>query len=317
MTRVFISYRRADSAGYAGRLYEHLAPHLDADSVFMDIDSIPLGADFVQVIESTLARVNTVLVLIGPHWLSVTDASGRRRLDDPNDYVRMEIAAALSNPDKRVIPVLVNDATMPSADQLPDNLKPLARRNAIELGNLEFPRDVARLAETLRSHAPASPDPGRRPSPHAAPPPATSSPIPEQIAPPAHPSILARAERRKFWRWRAYLAIYTFLPLLVFSDADSVQSSAIINVVIIAVISLLMTLRGMYRDKLWAPYWIILHIGNILIYASAADPGVATIIYALLAGAFFGMLQIILLSFAHNILRGAVRFYKSVRPNKR
>lgn len=166
MTRVFISYRRADSAGYAGRLYEHLAPHLDADSVFMDIDSIPLGADFVQVIESTLARVNTVLVLIGPHWLSVTDASGRRRLDDPNDYVRMEIAAALSNPDKRVIPVLVNDATMPSADQLPDNLKPLARRNAIELGNLEFPRDVARLAETLRrpqQHAVRSRSRSRRP----------------------------------------------------------------------------------------------------------------------------------------------------------
>jgi hypothetical protein len=144
---VFISYRRQDSQSAAGRLADHLKEHLRAP-VFRDVETIEPGMDFVEAIEKALASCAVMLVVIGPRWVSVTDAAGRRRLDDPNDYTRLEVGTALKR-NVRVIPVLVEGAVMPGADELPDELKPLARRNAIELSDKRWNYDVAQLVETV------------------------------------------------------------------------------------------------------------------------------------------------------------------------
>ncbi len=149
MPHIFISYRRTDSAGYAGRLYDHLDQYLDAHSIFMDIDNIPPGEDFVQVIEKAVDQCDTMLVLIGPQWLTAATESGERRLDDSHDFVRLEISTALQR-DIRVIPILVNQASMPRTDDLPTDLQPLTRRNAVSLSNERFREDVQRLMQALQ-----------------------------------------------------------------------------------------------------------------------------------------------------------------------
>jgi formylglycine-generating enzyme required for sulfatase activity len=148
MSRIFISYRRADSAGYAGRLYDRLSQRVGQDRIFMDIDTIEPGLDFVQVIEEAVGSCDALIVLIGRQWLTVTDATGRRRLDNPQDFVRLEVATALER-NIRVIPVLVGGATVPHSTDLPDALRRLARRNALEISDTRFHHDVDRLIETL------------------------------------------------------------------------------------------------------------------------------------------------------------------------
>lgn len=147
MPGVFISYRRQDSQSAAGRLADHLKEQLRTP-VFRDVETIEPGVDFVEAIEKALASCAVMLVVIGPRWMSATDASGRRRLDDPNDYTRLEAGTALKR-NVRVIPVLVEGAVMPDAHDLPEELKPLARRNAIELSDKRWEYDVAQLVETL------------------------------------------------------------------------------------------------------------------------------------------------------------------------
>jgi hypothetical protein len=147
MSGVFISYRRQDSQSAAGRLADHLKEHLRAP-VFRDVETIEPGVDFVEAIEKALASCAVMLVVIGPRWLSSTDAGGRRRLDDENDYTRLEVGTALKR-NVRVIPVLVEGAVMPDAHDLPEELKPLARRNAIELSDKRWEYDVSQLVETL------------------------------------------------------------------------------------------------------------------------------------------------------------------------
>src|SRR5882724_4143611 len=129
MRGIFISYRREDAAGYAGRLYDRLAAHFGPDRVFMDVEGIEPGVDFVDAIERAVGSCEVLIVIIGKDWLAV-DGAGKRRLDDPGDFVRIETAAALAR-HIRVVPVLVDEAAMPSADQLPANLAPLARRQAV------------------------------------------------------------------------------------------------------------------------------------------------------------------------------------------
>ena len=143
--KIFISYRRDDSAGYAGRLFDYLSAHFGGKNVFMDIDTIEPGEDFRKVVTNAVATCDVVLVMIGKQWLNMMDAQGRRRLDDPRDWVRMEVAAALANPRIHVIPVLVRDAVMPGEYELPDGLKELTWRNAIELSDSRFQHDVKRL----------------------------------------------------------------------------------------------------------------------------------------------------------------------------
>ncbi|HEX8150635.1 MAG TPA: toll/interleukin-1 receptor domain-containing protein [Pyrinomonadaceae bacterium] len=144
---VFINYRREDASGYAGRLYEWLSGRFGRERVFMDVSAITPGSDFVKVIEEEVAACEAVLVIIGRQWLDCK-ADGRRRLDDPRDFVRVEIAAALAR-DALVIPVLVEGAAVPREQDLPDVLKPLARRHALELSDERWEYDAGRLHDTL------------------------------------------------------------------------------------------------------------------------------------------------------------------------
>lgn len=154
MSRVFINYRRQDSEGYVGRLYDHLTQHFQRDDLFMDVDNIRPGADFVQVLEEAVMQCDILLAIIGPHWLTVTDDGGVRRLDSWNDFVRIEIATALKH-NKLVVPVLVGHARMPSPTDLPEDIAALARRNAFELTHQRFATDVHKLAEVILNSLPA------------------------------------------------------------------------------------------------------------------------------------------------------------------
>jgi uncharacterized membrane protein YeaQ/YmgE (transglycosylase-associated protein family) len=153
---VFISYRRDDTAGYAGRLFDRLSQHFGQENVFMDIDTIEPGLDFVEAIERAVGSCDVLLALIGHEWLQSTDARGHRRIDDPQDFVRLEIATALDR-NIRVIPVVVEGARMPTADELPAPLQPLARRNALDMSNTRWQFDVNRLIEGIQRTSRRSP----------------------------------------------------------------------------------------------------------------------------------------------------------------
>ena len=145
--KIFISYRRDDSAGHAGRLFDRLREHFGREQLFMDVDHIEPGEDFVQVIEAAVGSSAILLVVIGRRWLTSGDVTARR-LDNPNDFVRLEVASALAS-NIRVIPVLVQDAIMPSPQDLPADLLSLSRRNAIELSDRRWDRDVDQLISDL------------------------------------------------------------------------------------------------------------------------------------------------------------------------
>jgi hypothetical protein len=148
MSRIFISYRRDDSLGWAGRLADTLKISFGADQIFMDIATIEPGLDFAEAIETGVSSCDVVLVVIGPRWLTVKDEEGQRRLDDLGDYVRMEIATALQR-NIRVIPVLVGGVSMPNTAALPDDLKMLARRQAHELSDQRWDYDSKELISIL------------------------------------------------------------------------------------------------------------------------------------------------------------------------
>lgn len=145
---VFISYRRDESAGYAGRIADSFQEHFGEDKVFLDIDSIEPGLDFAEAIERAVGSCEVLVSVIGRNWLTASDAAGRKRLENPDDYVRREIAAALQR-NIRVIPVLIQGASMPSADELPNDLAPLARRNAFELHDSSWRDDLRRFNSAL------------------------------------------------------------------------------------------------------------------------------------------------------------------------
>jgi hypothetical protein len=145
---IFISYRRQDTAAYAGRIYDRLSAKYGEHNVFMDIDRIEPGQDFVDAINHSVAEAGVLLVLIGREWIKMTDKSGVPRLDNPEDFVRLEILAGLEQK-TLIIPVLLADAEMPSAQALPAPLQPFARRNAIEISDSRFHSDVDRLIEAI------------------------------------------------------------------------------------------------------------------------------------------------------------------------
>ena len=148
--RIFLSYRRDDAAGHAGRLHDALLEHFRREQIFMDIDAIEPGLDFVETIERALSRCDVLLVLIGPRWLGGQGAAGRTRLDDPHDFVRLEVQAALGRPELRVIPVLIQGAAMPSTAALPVGLQTLARRNALEVSDTRWQYDISQLIGLLK-----------------------------------------------------------------------------------------------------------------------------------------------------------------------
>jgi uncharacterized protein YraI len=147
MPGIFVSYRRQDSAGHVGWLTDLLRQRVGQAPIFRDLDGIRAGVDFVVAVQQAVASCEVLLAVIGQQWLSSTDAQGRR-LDDPNDFVRLEIATALQR-DIVVIPVLVQGAAMPPASALPADLAPLTRRNAIELSDARWQYDVERLVTEL------------------------------------------------------------------------------------------------------------------------------------------------------------------------
>lgn len=143
---IFIGYRREDGAGWAGRLHADLQAQLDRNSqIFMDVDGIPPGEDFRTYIDHAIAQCDAFVAMIGPNWLDARNEQGRRRLDDPHDFVRLEIAAAL-NRDIRVIPVLVGGARLPTAEELPEPLGPLVNRHAVSLDNETWELGVSKIA---------------------------------------------------------------------------------------------------------------------------------------------------------------------------
>jgi TIR domain len=146
--RIFISYRREETAYPAAWLFDRLADRFGGRQVFKDVDSIQLGDDFVEVITRAVGSCDVLLALIGNEWLTITDEHGRRRLDDPDDFVRLEIEAALTRK-VRVIPILVDGSRMPRADELPDSLAKLVRRQALELSPARFEFDTSRLLKVL------------------------------------------------------------------------------------------------------------------------------------------------------------------------
>jgi len=146
--RIFISYRREETAYPAGWLFDRLAHHFDGGQVFKDVDSIQPGDDFVEVIATAVGSCDVLLALIGAEWLTITDEHGQRRLDNPDDFVRLEIEAALTR-GVRVIPILLDGARMPRADQLPASLAKLVRRQALELSPARFDFDTSRLLRVL------------------------------------------------------------------------------------------------------------------------------------------------------------------------
>ena len=167
--RVFISYRREETAPQAGRLFDRLVDRLGERNVFMDVDSIQPGADFEQAVIDAVASCSVLLAIIGPQWLSLTDAQGNRRLDDEHDLVRLEIETALAR-DVRVVPALINGAAIPDAAALPGNLGALTRRQAVELHDRTFRADVGRLYALL----------GGGPAPAAAPTPRWTATVTER-----------------------------------------------------------------------------------------------------------------------------------------
>jgi tetratricopeptide (TPR) repeat protein len=146
---IFISYRREESRWSARSLYDRLSASFGPKQIFMDIDAIALGEDFIKAIERTVSECDVLIAVIGASWLTSKDDQGDRRLNNPEDFVRMEVATALSR-DIRVIPVLVDGALMPRPTELPDDLKPLVRRNALRISDTSFDGDCQRLVAAIK-----------------------------------------------------------------------------------------------------------------------------------------------------------------------
>ena len=169
---IFVNYRREDTAGHAGRLYDALSERFGEDHVFMDIDKIHPGEDFTQAVEASVGTCDVLLALIGRHWIDVKDNEGRRRIQKAHDWVRIEIETALARAETRVIPTLVQGAEMPAPDELPGPLRKLSVRNAVELSDIRWHSDVSHLIEYLEGLA----------GPRATPAPAPQARKPEAAA---------------------------------------------------------------------------------------------------------------------------------------
>ena len=189
MSRIFINYRRGDTPAHASRLQEWLSIHFGKECVFKDVDAIEPGLDFEEAIAKAVGGADVLLALIGRQW--VVDADGRRRLEDPDDFVRLEIEAALDR-NIRVIPVLVEGAVMPTSEELPPSLARLTRRQAFELSDTRWRYDKEELLEALERVL-GVPDKEAEPTPAGAPVDiSAAAPTPVETPPPT-----ARLPRRR------------------------------------------------------------------------------------------------------------------------
>jgi hypothetical protein len=159
---IFVSYRRQESRDFAGRLSDRLTDRFGKAQVFIDVDAIDPGVDFVEAITRAVAACNVLLAIIGPTWLTTTDKLGRRRLDDPDDIVRLEIEAALAR-DVQVIPILADGAVMPGRQDLPESLAGLARLNALLIRHESFHQGAERLVTAIEQVLAAASGTGQSP----------------------------------------------------------------------------------------------------------------------------------------------------------
>src|SRR3984893_11147632 len=147
---IFISYRRDDAAGHAGRVHDRLRLEFGSELLFMDVDAIPLGTNFVKALREQVAKCDILLAVIGTNWLRVRDEHGNRRLDDANDFLRIEIATALER-GIPVIPILLDGTSIPKADQLPKDLHELPLRQGLHVRHDSFHNDMDKLIRGLKS----------------------------------------------------------------------------------------------------------------------------------------------------------------------
>jgi TIR domain len=186
--KVFICYRREETAAHAGRLYDAMVARFGESNVFMDVDIAP-GVDFVERITKVVSGCLVLIVVMGPRWATAEDEDGNPRLADPDDFVRLEVETALRRPDVTPIPVLVSGARMPKREALPETLQPLTRRNALDLSDARWAYDVGRLNSTLDvllDEVPEPPETGADPYPTPMPiSPPTPAPTPAATGEPA------------------------------------------------------------------------------------------------------------------------------------
>jgi hypothetical protein len=189
--KVFICYRREETAAHAGRLYDAMVARFGESNVFMDVDIAP-GVDFVERITQVVSGCLVLIVVMGPRWATVEDEDGQPRLSDTDDFVRLEVETALRRPDVTPIPVLVSGARMPKREALPEPLQPLTRRNALDLSDARWAYDVGRLNSTLDVLLDEVPEPEERgsepyptpmPMSPPTPVPTPATPAPEQSPP--------------------------------------------------------------------------------------------------------------------------------------
>ncbi len=186
LRKIFISYRRSDSEGEAGRLFDDLISRFTEQAVFMDVDAIAPGRDFRRAIEENIHACSVMLAIIGPKWLDCVDSAGQWRLNDEGDFVRIEIATALKR-DIPVVPVLVRGAAMMRAEDLPGELKELAFRNAVQLTHARWKSDLQALVQALRPFVDSVAEPAASPLP---PSPQAPPPMPAPPAAPLPPAAL-------------------------------------------------------------------------------------------------------------------------------
>ena len=151
MSGIFISYRREDSSPYAGRLFDRLADRYGEERIFMDIDTMKVGLDFVEQIAEAVQSCDVLIAVIGKTWVNIQDEGGHRRLDNPEDFVRVEIQAALER-NIPVVPLLVWGAEMPKASDLPEPIAKLTRRHAMKMSDERFRADATRLIEQIQEY---------------------------------------------------------------------------------------------------------------------------------------------------------------------
>lgn len=216
--KVFICYRREETAPYAGRIYDAMVAKFGVENVFMDLDLAP-GVDFVERITRVVSGCVALIVVIGPKWAQLENEDGNRRIADPDDFVRLEVETGLRRDDVLLVPALVGGARMPRREELPDELGTLARRNALELSEGRWRYDVGRLLDTLdellsesAESQEATPPPSLRP-PEPAPPGLGWRLALEGMLLTAVTTVLARVLAQaiydapeKAWRWRAVVA---------------------------------------------------------------------------------------------------------------
>ncbi len=148
-TRIFINYRREDGAALAGRIYDWLEREFGHDKIFMDVDAIRLGVNYITALNEEVAKCDVLIALIGRDWLDARNSAGNRRLDNPDDFVRNEIATALQR-QIPVIPILIDGTKVPKADDLPPNIQELALRQGLEVRHATFKADIDKLVRQLK-----------------------------------------------------------------------------------------------------------------------------------------------------------------------